>query len=53
MEWVERNTLRWFRHIKRMGNEEFVKKVYRSESVSPSSRGKLPGRWRDRVKECM
>ncbi len=25
---VERSTLRWFGHIERMGNEEFVKKVY-------------------------
>ncbi len=36
-----------------MGNEEFVKKVYKSESVGPSSRGGPPGRWRDRVKENM
>ncbi len=30
---------------------EFVMKVYVSESVDSSSRGKLPGRWMDRVKE--
>ena len=53
VEWVKRNTLRWFGHTERMGNEEFVKKVYRSESVGPNSRGRLPGRWRDRVKEYM
>ncbi len=34
-----------------MESEELVKKVYMSESVCPSSRGRLPGRWRDRVKE--
>ncbi len=28
VEWVKRNTLRWFGHIKRMENEEFVKKEY-------------------------
>ncbi len=28
VEWVKRSTLRWFGHIERMGNEEFVKKVY-------------------------
>ncbi len=28
VEWVKSSTLRWFGHIERMGNEEFVKKVY-------------------------
>ncbi len=51
VEWVKRNTLRWFGHIERMGSEEFVTKVYVSEGVGPSSRGRPPGRWRDRVKE--
>ena len=36
-----------------MGSEEFVKKVYVSGSVDPNSRGRLPGRWRDRIKEYM
>ena len=27
MEWVKINTLRWFDHIERENNEEFVKKV--------------------------
>ncbi len=30
VEWVKRSTLRWFSHIRRMENEEFVKKVYLS-----------------------
>ncbi len=34
-------------------SEEFVKKVYMNESVGPNSRGKLLGRWRDRLKEYM
>ncbi len=50
---MKRNTLRWFGHIERMGSEEFVKKVYMSESMTPNSRGKLVGRCRDRVKEYM
>ncbi len=53
VEWVKRNTLRSFGHIERMGSEEFVKKVYVSGGVGPSSRGRLPGRWRNRVKEYM
>ncbi len=53
VEWMKRNTLRWFGHIGRMGSEEFVKKVHMSESVGPNSRGRLPGRWRNREKEYM
>ena len=30
-----------------------MKKVYVSENVGPNSRGRLPERWRDRVKEYM
>ncbi len=39
VEWVKRSTLRFFGHIGRMGNEEFVKKVYMS---SPSMRMQVP-----------
>ncbi len=54
VQWVKRRTmLRWFGHIERMESEEFVKKVYTSESVDPNSRGRPPGRWRDRVEEYM
>ncbi len=52
VEWVKRNKLRWYGHIERMGSEEFVKKVFISESVGPNRR-RQPGRWRDRVKEYM
>ncbi len=52
VEWVQRNTLRWFGHTERMGSEEFVRKVYVSGGVGPNSRGKSVG-WRDRVKEYM
>ncbi len=50
---MKRNTMRRFRHIERMGSEEFVKKVYMSESMGPNNRGRSSGRWRDRVKEYM
>ncbi len=50
---MTRNTLRWFRYIERIGSEEFVNKVYVSESVGPNSKGRPPGRFRDRVKEYM
>ncbi len=49
MEWVKRSTLRWFGHIERMENENFVK-VYLS-SVEGSNRRERPlGRWEDKVK---
>ncbi len=48
VEWVKRNTLR-FEHIEKMGSEQFVKKVYMSESVGNNSRGRPPERWKDRV----
>ncbi len=41
MEWVKRSTLRWFGHIERMGNEEFVKKVYLSRVEGTNRRGRL------------
>ncbi len=53
VEWVKRSTLRWFGHIERMEDEEFVKKVYRS-SVEGTNRKERPlGRWEDSVKECL
>ncbi len=49
--WVKRSTSRWFGHIERMENEEFVKKVYRSRVEGPNRRGRPLGRWADKVKE--
>ncbi len=45
--------MRWFGQTKRMGSEVCVKRVYMSESVGPSSRGRPPGRWRGPLKEDM
>ncbi len=52
VEWVKRSTLRWFGHIERVGNEEFVK-VYLSNVEGKNRRGRPLGRWEDRVKECV
>ncbi len=46
-----RSTLRWFGHIERMENEEFVKKVYRRSVEGPKRRGRPLGRWKDKVME--
>ncbi len=48
----EKNTLRWFGHIERMENEEFVK-VYLKSDEGPGRRGRPLGRWEDRVRESM
>ncbi len=49
---MKRSTLRWFDHVERMKNKEFVK-VYLS-SVEGSSRKERPlGRWKDRVKKYL
>ncbi len=50
---MKRNTLRWFGHIERMNSEEFVKRGYVSEIEGPCRRGRLLGRWKDKVKEYM
>ncbi len=51
VEWVKRSTLRWFGHIERMGNEEFVMKVYLSRVEGTNRRGRPLVRWEDRVRE--
>ncbi len=51
VEWVKRSTLRWFGHIERMGNEEFVQKVYLGSVEGMNRRGRSLGRWEDGVRE--
>ena len=38
VEWVKKNTLRWFGHIERKNSEEFVKKVCEIEERKASSK---------------
>ncbi len=42
--------LKWFGHIERMGNGEFVK-VYLSSVEGTNRRGRPLGRWEDRMRE--
>ncbi len=53
VEWVKRSTLRWFAHIEKIDNKEFIKKVYLSSVEGPNRRGRPLGRWEDRVKGYM
>ncbi len=46
----EKEQLRWFGHIERMGNEEFDK-VYLSSVEGTNGRARPLGKWEDRVKE--
>ncbi len=50
MERVKRTTVRWFGHIDRLENEDFVK-MYLSSVEHPNRRGRPLGRWEDRVKK--
>ncbi len=50
VEWLKKITLRWFGHIERMGNEEFVK-VYLSSVEGTNRRGRPLFRWEDRVRK--
>ncbi len=51
VEWVKRSTVIGFGHIERMGNEEFVKKVYLSNAKGTNRRRRCLGRWEDRMLE--
>ncbi len=51
VEWVKRSTLRWFGHIGRMENEEFVKEVYQNSIEGANRRGRPLAKWKDRVRE--
>ncbi len=51
VEWVKRSAMIWFGHIERMGNEEFVKKVYLSSVEGMNRRGRSLGRWGEEVCE--
>ena len=53
LDWVKRNTLKWFDHTERKKSEEFVKKVYVNEIEGPKRRGRLVVRWKDRMKGYM
>ena len=51
VEWVKRNSLRWFGHVERMQKENLAKRVYNSEIEGRGVRGRPPVRWTRRVEE--
>ena len=44
---IERNVLKWFEHVKRMGEERLVKRVYRVNVEGNRERGRSQKKWRD------
>ena len=51
VEWVKRNSLRWFGHVERMQKEDLAKRLYNSEIEGIGVRGRPPVRWMNRVEE--
>ena len=46
---IERRRLRWYRHVKRMGNERWPKKVLERRPKEKIKRGKLAEKWMNQV----
>ena len=47
---TERNLLKWFWHVERMGEESLVKRVYRANKEGNRDKGRQQRKWRDEVK---
>ena len=53
LERIDRNVLRWFGHVERMGEERLVKRVYRANMEGNRGKGELQKRWRVEVKDLL
>ena len=53
LERIERNVLKWFGYVERMGEERLVKRVYRANVEGNRGRGRSQRRWRDEVKDLL
>ncbi len=49
VEWMKRNTLRWYGHVRRMEEDRLVKRVYDSEVAGRVGRGRPLVTWDNRV----
>ena len=49
---VDRNVLKWFGHVERMGDDRQTKKVYKSEVGGERGVGRPRFRWIDGVKDA-
>ena len=53
VERIERNVLKWFGHVVRMGEERLVKRVHRVNVEGNRGRVRSQKRWRDEVKDLL
>ena len=53
VEWVKRNALRWYGHVRRMPEERMTKKVYQSEVSGMYGRGRPPVTWEGRIEQYL
>ena len=53
LERIKRSVLKCFGHVERMGEERFVKRVYRANVEGNWGRGRLQRRWRDEAKDLL
>ena len=53
LERIERNVLKWFGYVERMGEERFVKRVYRANVEGKRGRERPQRRWGIEVKDLL
>ena len=51
VEVVKCNTLRWFGHLERMGENEMTRRIYKGGVDAVGVRGRPPVKWEDRLLE--
>ena len=50
---VERNVLKWFGRVERMGEERLIKRVYQANVDGNGGRRRPQRKWRDEVKDLL
>ena len=53
LERIERNALKWFGQVERMGEEGLLKRVYRAKREGKRGRGRPQRRWKNEVKDFL
>ena len=53
LERIERDVLKWFGHVERMGEERLVKRVHQANVGGSRGKGRPQRGWRDEVKDLL